>query len=396
MELLAQILSWLISTVFWLAGLLSIVGIGFVAYFILSGPFRRIDCANLVVELNELAVASGRTPEELFQQLGSGEVRDVPYKRKFAHLNRQMRDGNGFIESLRRFHSLLPGEIFGTMELARNERSAALLAKLSRAYLEDGVSRAQQSFKLFSSSLLFLIPTSLMIGVGILGFILPKFKDVLGDLMHYGTIDSQGPPALSEFFMRIYDSGVLVVLPVLLILFFIFLTVSHLFGLSVSHNTGLHMNQLFSSVGWLIPWRRNRVKRNFIWILGELLDNGATEAEAIRTAAAATKNSMIQSRAALALRDLEKGATLAVALRRFDRRADLAWRVENAAHGSTRFRETLEGWTSHLSALAYRQQQSAFYFFFTTITLLNGLCVLAIGTIFFLPLVTMIETMTKA
>ena len=105
---------------------------------------------------------------------------------------------------------------------------------------------------------------------------------------------------------------------------------------------------------------------------------------------------MIQSRAALALRGLEKGATLAVALRRFDRRADLAWRVENAANGSTRFRETLEGWTSHLSALAYRQQQSAFYFFLTTITLLNGLCVLAIGTIFFLPLVTMIETMTKA
>ena len=390
MELLAQILSWLISTVFWLAGLLSLVGIGFVAYLILSGPFRRIDCANLVVQLNELAAASGQTPEELFQQLGPGEVRSGPYARKFAHLNRLMRDGNGFVESLRRFHSLLPGEIFGTMELARNERGAALLAKLCRAHLEDGVSRAQQSFKLFASSLLFLIPTSLMIGVGIFGFILPKLKYVLADYMY------EGIPALSEFFMRVYESGVLVVLPVMLILFFIVLTVSHLFGLSVSHNTGLHMNQLFSSVGWLVPWRRNRVKRNFIWILGELLDNGATEASAIRTAAATTKNSVIQSRAALALRDLEKGATLAVALRRFDRRADLAWRVENAAHGSTRFRETLEGWTSHLSALAYRQQQSAFYFFFTTITLLNGLCVLAIGTIFFLPLVTIIETMTKA
>ena len=55
-------------------------------------------------------------------------------------------------------------------------------------------------------------------------------------------------PALSEFFMRIYESGVLVVLPVLLILFFIFLTVSHLFGLSVSHNTGNHCSAL--SAGW--------------------------------------------------------------------------------------------------------------------------------------------------
>ena len=50
-----------------------------------------------------------------------------------------------------------------------------------------------------------------------------------------------GIPALSEFFMRVYESGVLVVLPVMLILFFIVLTVSHLFGLSVSHNTGLHI-----------------------------------------------------------------------------------------------------------------------------------------------------------
>ena len=66
MELLAQILSWLISTVFWLAGLLSLVGIGFVAYLILSGPFRRIDCANLVVQLNELAAASGQTRRSFF------------------------------------------------------------------------------------------------------------------------------------------------------------------------------------------------------------------------------------------------------------------------------------------------------------------------------------------
>ena len=381
---------------FWLIILISSVGMGFVAYFILSGPFRRIDCANLVVELNHLAAASGQTPEELFQKLGTGKIKGVPYTRKFAYLNNQMKEGNEFIESLRRFHSLLPGEIFGAMELARNERGPVLLAKLCRAHIEDGVSRAQQSFKLFTSSLLFLIPTSLMIGIGILRYVLPKFKDVFADLMYHGTIDPRGFPALPELLMQIYESGAMVVLPVLLILFLIVLTITHLFGLSVSHNTGLHMNQLFSWIGWVIPWRRNRNKRNFIWILGELLDNGATEAEAIRAAAAATKNNVIRNRAVQAVKDLESGARLAVALRRFDRRADLAWRVENAAHGSTRFRETLEGWTSHLSALAYRQQQSAFYFFFTTITLLNGLCVLAIGTIFFMPLVTMLETMTKA
>ena len=37
----------------WLIGLVSLIGIGCVAYFILSSPFRRIDCATLVVELND-------------------------------------------------------------------------------------------------------------------------------------------------------------------------------------------------------------------------------------------------------------------------------------------------------------------------------------------------------
>ena len=170
------------------------------------------------------------------------------------------------------------------------------------------------------------------------------------------------------------------VIPTLLIVFVAFLTVAHLFGLSASHDTGSLLNRLFSRLAWLMPWRRNRIKRNFIWIFCELLDNGVPEAEAIETAAAATKNSVVRGRAAKAANDLRNGQPLAKALRRFDRRADLAWRVENAGHGSATFRETLEGWTNHLSALAYKQQQSAFYYAFTLLTLFNGLCVLCIRT----------------
>jgi hypothetical protein len=84
---------------------------------------------------------------------------------------------------------------------------------------------------------------------------------------------------------------------------------------------------------------------------------------------------------------------LAKALRRFDRRPDLAWRVENAGHGSATFRETLEGWTNHLSALAYKQQQSAFYYAFTLLTLFNGLCVLCFALMILMPLAAMIESL---
>ena len=369
----------------WLSFLITSIGVGFAAYYVLSAPFRRIDCANLVVELNELAVATGSNPEDLFKQLGGRGLRGVPHARKFTRLNDLMQSGRSFIESLRGFHSLLPGEVFGAMELARNERGSQLLAKLSRAHLEDGVSRAQNSFKLFSSSLLILIPTSLLIGIGAMNFIIPKFKDVLEDML------GSGLPEITVFLLNLYDTGLAMVIPTLLIVFVAFLTVAHLFGLSASHDTGSLLNRLFSRLAWLMPWRRNRIKRNFIWIFCELLDNGVPEAEAIETAAAATKNSIVRGRAAKAAGDLRNGQPLAKALRRFDRRADLAWRVENAGHGSATFRETLEGWTNHLSALAYKQQQSAFYYAFTLLTLFNGLCVLCIALVIFLPLATLIE-----
>ena len=369
----------------WLSCLVASIGVGFAAYYVLSAPFRRIDCANLVVELNELAAATGRNPEDLFKQLGGLGVGGVPHARKFSRLNDLMQSGRSFIESLRVFHSLLPGEVFGAMELARNERGSQLLAKLSRAHLEDGVSRAQNSFKLFSSSLLILIPTSLLIGIGAMNFIMPKFKDVLADMI------GSGLPEITEFLLSLYDTGLAMVIPTLLIVFVAFLTVAHLFGLSASHDTGSLLNRLFSRLAWLMPWRRNRIKRNFVWIFCELLDNGVPEAEAIEAAAAATKNSVVRGRAAKAANDLRNGQPLAKALRRFDRRADLAWRVENAGHGSATFRETLEGWTNHLSALAYKQQQSAFYYAFTLLTLFNGLCVLCIALVIFMPLAAMIE-----
>ena len=366
------------------------LGFGALAYFVLSAPFRRIDCANMVVELNELATATGKNPERLFCQLGSGVVGGVPYARKFSKLYGLMENGYDFIDSLRQFYSLLPGEIFGAMELARNEQGAQLVAKLSKAHLEDGVSRASQSFKLFSSGLLILIPTSLMAGMGAVAFIVPKFKTVMADIIGYGEI-----PFVSELLFQIYDSGLMLLVPAFLISLMIFVTVSHLFNFSAAHNTKMYMNKLYSCIAWLLPWYRNRIKRNFIWILCELLDNGISEAEAIKVAAEATKNSVICNRAKKATSDLEKGQSLAQALRRFDRRADLAWRVENAAHGGSAFRETLEGWTSHLSALAYKQQQSAFYYFFTTMMLINGLLVLTMALIFFIPFATMLEVLSK-
>jgi type II secretory pathway component PulF len=342
--------------------------------------------------LNELAVATGSNPEDLFKQLGGRAVRGVPHARKFSRLSDLMKSGRSFIESLRVFHSLLPGEIFGAMELARNERDSQLLAKLSRAHLEDGGSRAQNSFKLFSSSLL-IIPTTLyfaLVSMIAPTFVIPRFMDVFADML-----GKDGLPEITEFILRLYDTmrltGLAMVIPALLIMFVAFLTVAHLYGLSASHDTGSLLNRLFSRLAWLMPWRRNRIKRNFIWIFCELLDNGVPEAEAIETAAAATKNSVVRGRAAKAANDLRNGQPLAKALRRFDRRADLAWRVENAGHGSATFRETLEGWTNYLSALAYKQQQSAFYYAFTFLTLLNGLCVLGIATIFFLPMAAMIE-----
>ena len=74
----------------WVSGILSAIGLGFAAYYVLSAPFRRADCANLVVELNELAAATGQTPEQLFRVLSAGKISDVPYRGNFRRLHSLM------------------------------------------------------------------------------------------------------------------------------------------------------------------------------------------------------------------------------------------------------------------------------------------------------------------
>ena len=124
-------------------------------------------------------------------------------------------------------------------------------------------------------------------------FVIPKFKDVFADML-----GKDGLPEIAEFLLSLYDTvyhtGLAMVIPALLIMFVAFLTVAHLFGLSASHDTGSLLNRLFSRLAWLMPWRRNRIKRYFIWIFCELLDIGVAEAEAIEAAAAATKNSVVR------------------------------------------------------------------------------------------------------
>jgi hypothetical protein len=76
-----------------------------------------------------------------------------------------------------------------------------------------------------------------------------------------------------------------------------------------------------------------------------------------------------------AVRDLESGLNLPLALRHFDREAEFGWRLANAAHEPNGFAAALSGWMEALDAKAFEEEQAFSQIVSTGLVLANGLLV---------------------
>jgi type II secretory pathway component PulF len=143
---------------------------------------------------------------------------------------------------------------------------------------------------------------------------------------------------------------------------------------------------------WLLPWKRERLRRDFLTALCSLLDSGVPEPRAVLLAGDACIHATIQARSRLAARDLEQGRTLAVALRRIDGAREFEWRLENAGRGPGGFSRSLRGWLEALEARAFGLEQLASQLTTTGLVLWFGLIVGVVAAGFFQPLIAVIET----
>jgi type II secretory pathway component PulF len=138
---------------------------------------------------------------------------------------------------------------------------------------------------------------------------------------------------------------------------------------------------------WIVyglPWRRKRLRRDFIAMLALLLDAGVPEETSIRLAAASTANRVFVKRADAAAEDLRNGKKLPTALHRFDGEEELSWRLANAAHAQGGFFPALSGWMESLDAKAFQQEQTVSQIITTCLVLANGVWVgLMAGGLFY-------------
>jgi type II secretory pathway component PulF len=145
---------------------------------------------------------------------------------------------------------------------------------------------------------------------------------------------------------------------------------------------------------WLLtrlPWRRNRLQRDFSAMLAVLLDAEVPEAEAVSLAAQSTANLAIIHRAQRVRALLKEGVKLPEALRAVDNSKELQWRLSNALRRGAGFERALTGWHEALDARAFQLEQTAAQITTAVLVLINGLIVASVMIAVFLVIIQLIN-----
>jgi type II secretory pathway component PulF len=145
---------------------------------------------------------------------------------------------------------------------------------------------------------------------------------------------------------------------------------------------------------WLLtrlPWRRNRLQRDFSAMLAVLLDAEVPEGEAVSLAAQSTANLAIIHRAQRVRALLQEGVKLPEALRALDNSKELQWRLSNALRRGAGFVRALTGWHEALDARAFQLEQTAAQITTAVLVLINGLIVASVMIAVFLVIIQLIN-----
>jgi type II secretory pathway component PulF len=142
--------------------------------------------------------------------------------------------------------------------------------------------------------------------------------------------------------------------------------------------------RLVPAADWLwprVPWRRNRLQRDFSAMLALLLDASLAEERAVTLAALSTANAAFIRLGRNAVERLRAGTKLPDALHCIDDTGEFHWRLKNAGQAGGRFLHALRGWHAWLRVRAYQQEQAAAQSISTGLVLLNAASVAVVAVL---------------
>jgi type II secretory pathway component PulF len=368
--------------VFLLLGVMPICGVSYAIYWLLTLPLRRNERARMFLDLLELGLREGRTPEAAVA--GAAASRDRSLGVRFHLLAAHIEAGLRLSQALERVPRLLPPQVCAMLKTGERIGDIRKVLPACRLLLRDSVSHVRSALNYLILLAFAVSPAVVIVPVALRIYVMPKFKEVFA-----GMLEGVSLPA----FTRLVFGGSTITMAIQLgIIAIIWLAALAYVGGPRLYGWLHHV--LPGLQDWLLtrlPWRRERLQRDFSAMLAVLLDAEVPEAEAVSLAAQSTANLAIIGRAQRVRKLLQEGVKLPEALRVLDSSKELQWRLSNALRRGAGFVRALTGWHEALDARAFQSEQAAAQVITTVLVLINGLIVASVMIAVFLVIIQLVN-----
>jgi type II secretory pathway component PulF len=349
--------------------------------FLLSIPMRRRERARFFIDLLETALQRGDSPERLLVDMAAS--RDRAPGVRFHILAAYLEEGLRLDRALEKVPRLVPPPVAAILKAGQQLGNLQRVLPACRQVLADSHSDVRSAGSYMVVLLLTLSPLAVWVSWLLFIFVLPKFKEIMGEL---DGVESKWLAFVSAHPFWVIGPQTIAFLALIVAAFF------YLGGPRVISWVQFGVFPAADWIAWKIPWKHHRLQRTFSVMLSTLLDGGVPEGEAVKLAAQCTANEIVRRRADRVVAALARGEKLADAISALDRHGEFRWRLKNGAFGGTgSFVRALNGWHEALEARAFREEQTAAHLTTTAMVLLNGLLVAAIALATFGSLIAILN-----
>jgi type II secretory pathway component PulF len=291
----------LLFVAYLLLGLLPICGATYLIYFLFTLPMRRNERARMFLDLLELGLKEGRSPEAAIAEAAAS--RDRSLGARFHLLAAYLEQGTRLTQALEQVPRLVPPQVQAMLKTGERIGDMAKVLPACRQLLKDGVSQVRGALNYLILVVFALTPAMVVVPLVFRIQVLPKFNEVFA-----GMLAGRPLPAFTRlvFGLNSFSTFIQVgIVSLIMVLALAYLGGPRLHGWLHRAMPGLQ--------DWLLcrlPWRRKRLQRDFSTMLALLLDGEVPEAEALSLAAESTGNVIIARRAESARHLLTEGVKL--------------------------------------------------------------------------------------
>jgi type II secretory pathway component PulF len=332
-------------------------------YRLVSLPLRRRERARLFLDVLELGIEDGQTPERAV--MAAAQSNDPILGKRFASLASHLESGTSLKDALGRTPRFLPPQVSAMLTVGAELGDVRRVLPACRQTLRDALSQTRGALNYLAILTFIILPVLPVVSIMLSVFVLPKFEQIADDM-------GAGIPLFSQAVFGLRYGFVwaqIAVMSCFQLIMFCYIAGPRMRG--GSSGFSFFIDRML----WLLPWRQKRIQRDFATMLALLLDAGVPEHRALLLAAESSNNSLFIRRAQAAAERISVGTKLTEAVRALDDSGEFQWRLANAAQGQGGFLTALRGWFEALDAKAFQQEQAAAQTLTTALVLWNGLMI---------------------